>query len=163
MILRTCLKEMSLSITSVGNIELNISGHFSLFSEGFDHYGTRSFREDTPEEFRFKWKLTPLNVNDDSLQIYNSHTTDDFQPISIHALLNAAENMIALECVRVSVMETLIGNIRASSGIMNIVHEIASGQLNNFQQRFCAGLVALAGTVIRVSVSSTLAILFLLS
>lgn len=128
---------------------------FLSTSLGFDNYRVRSFQFNTPERFRYKWKPPPTNVAKEFVQVYKSHVTESPQTIvSPHVLLDVSETLTPLERVRVAFLEVLIGSIRGSSAIVDIIHEIASGQPNNFEQSFCVSLVALAGrTVMPIRVS----------
>ena len=116
-----------------------------LHNQGEDHYGVRSFTEDLPEQHRYKWKPQSAPVNDEYLKLYNLHATRDQSIVPLHHLLGIPEELTELEETRVNLVETLIGFMRESSQIVDIIYEIESGQPSDLRQSFCASIVALTG------------------
>ena len=118
--------------------------HYSL-TQGSDNYGVRSFTVDTPEQYRYKWRPQPIILDDELLKLYDSCVTSDSPTVPLHNLLGISEDLTALEKVRISLIEVIIGAIRKSSDIVDLIYEMESGQPNDWRENFCASIVALTG------------------
>ena len=105
----------------------------------------RSFAVDAPEQYRYKWRPQPIIPNDELLKLYDSCVIPDSPTVPLHNLLGISEDLTALEKVRVSLVEVIIGAIRKSSDIVDLIYEMESGQPNEWRENFCASIVALTG------------------
>ena len=134
-------------VNYIGKLIFQSSQEYLHYSptQGSDNYGVRSFTVDTPEQYRYKWRPQPIILDDELLKLYDSCVTSDSPTVPLHNLLGISEDLTALEKVRVSLIEVIIGAIRKSSEIVDLIYEIESRQPNDWRENFCASIVALTG------------------
>ena len=73
-----------------------------------------SYTPNTPQQYRFRWAVRSLTINDRFVALYDSHATPCSSIAPLHDVLGIPEALTALEEVRVDLFEVLIGQIRRS-------------------------------------------------
>ncbi|KDQ65034.1 hypothetical protein JAAARDRAFT_28696 [Jaapia argillacea MUCL 33604] len=86
-----------------------------LGSIGFDHYGHRSYRRSTPEEYRYEWRSPPPVVDVTAIEEYVRLCPG--AESSISDLLSLNNLMSDREAVRIGLWEVVVGSLMRSSDI----------------------------------------------
>ena len=87
-----------------------------------------SYTPNTPEQYRFRWAVRSLTINDRFVALYDSHATPRSSIALLHDVLGIPEALTALEEVRVDLFEVLIGQIRRSEKMSVFLNDVVSQQ-----------------------------------